>query len=342
LWHRFVITIAFIIFAAFAQRIVNRRETAREDLHEAEERFRSLSEAAFEGIAITEGGKLLEVNDPFAAMFGYEPQEMIGIDALEIIASESQNLVRRNIASGHGELYQAVGMKKDGSRFDLEVHGKTSTYRDRGVRVTAVRDITERKRAEEAMRESEDRLRLALEGGSLGMWYLDLQSGEFYASPQAKVMHGLSPEDQLDNEGALEAVYQDDREAVAREIERAISERGPYRAEYRVVWPDGALRWLRARGRVYDRDGGEGRLIGVVRDVTQSKRVEEDLRKSEGRARAIADTATDAIITMTSDGFIRSFNPAAEHIFGYAADEVIDQPLRILMPERFRGSHEKG
>jgi PAS domain S-box-containing protein len=80
----------------------------------------------------------------------------------------------------------------------------------------------------------------------------------------------------------------------------------------------------------------------LYRTDTQRKHAEETLRKSEARNRAIVDTATDAIITMTTSGFIRSFNPGAERIFAYSAGEAIGQPLNMLMPGRFRGPHEAG
>jgi len=89
----------------------------------------------------------------------------------------------------------------------------------------------------------------------------------------------------------------------------------------------------------------EGRVVGVygiAKDISQRKRTEEALRDSEARTRAIVDTAQDAIITMSADGIIRSFNSGAEQTFGYAAEEALGQPLRMLMPERFRGPHEAG
>ena len=83
-------------------------------------------------------------------------------------------------------------------------------------------------------------------------------------------------------------------------------------------------------------------VAGAVAQGIERKRTEEALHKSEARNRAVVETATDAIISMTSSGTIRSFNPAAERIFGYSAQEAVGQPLRMLMPERFRGAHEAG
>jgi PAS domain S-box-containing protein len=88
-----------------------------------------------------------------------------------------------------------------------------------------------------------------------------------------------------------------------------------------------------------------GNIVGastVARDVSERKRAEEALRKSEARTRAIVDTASDAITTVGTDGLIQSFNRAAERIFGYTPQEAIGKPLKILMPERLRGPHEAG
>lgn len=76
--------------------------------------------------------------------------------------------------------------------------------------------------------------------------------------------------------------------------------------------------------------------------VIRRKQAEEALRKSEAFNRAVVDTASDAIIIMSGDGLINSFNRAAENIFGYSSEDVVGQPLKILMPERFRGPHEVG
>lgn len=87
---------------------------------------------------------------------------------------------------------------------------------------------------------------------------------------------------------------------------------------------------------------GERMLFAAVTDVTERMEAEEARRRSEERYRAVVDTAPDAIITMAAGGDIRSFNAGAEHIFGYTSDEVVGQPLKMLLPERFRESHEAG
>ncbi len=102
---------------------------------------------------------ILEANRALTDMMGYEPEWIVGRSAVEFMVPEHGNLVRQRIASGDEEPYEIIGTRKDGTRLDLEVRGRAHSYRGRDVRVTAVRDVTERKRAEGALKESEERFR---------------------------------------------------------------------------------------------------------------------------------------------------------------------------------------
>ena len=131
------------------------RRLAEEALRESEERFRFLSEATFEGIVVHEEGRVVKGNDQFFEMFGYETGELVGEQVVPlIIAPESVNLVKEQIRSKTAAHYEAIGVRKDGTSFPIEIHGKSMTYKGRPVRVGAIRDISERKRAEEALKES--------------------------------------------------------------------------------------------------------------------------------------------------------------------------------------------
>ena len=133
-------------------RDITGRKLMEEALKESEERFRTLTDAALEAIVIIGEDEILEVNQAYTAMFGYEPKEIIGKLAPVTVAPESRELVRSNIASGFEGTYEVTGLRKNGTRFDMEVRGRASTYRGRDVRVTAIRDITERKTLERRLR----------------------------------------------------------------------------------------------------------------------------------------------------------------------------------------------
>jgi len=139
------------------------RRRAEEAVRESEKRFRSLSGAAFEGLVIHERGKVLDANPAFARMFGYELSEVIGMHALDFTAPESRDLLRLSILSRREEPFEALGLRKDGSTLECELRGRDIPYQERIVTVTAVRDITERRRAEEALQEAREELESRVE-----------------------------------------------------------------------------------------------------------------------------------------------------------------------------------
>jgi diguanylate cyclase (GGDEF)-like protein/PAS domain S-box-containing protein len=127
------------------------QKMAEEALKGSEERLRALANAAFEGILINDQGLILEANRALTDMFGYEVSEVIGRSTVEFVVPEDRDLVEQKIASGAEEPYEVTGVRQDGTLLNLEVRGRPYSYRGRSVRVTAIRDITERKEAEKRL-----------------------------------------------------------------------------------------------------------------------------------------------------------------------------------------------
>nr|NQU90690.1 PAS domain S-box protein [Bacteroidota bacterium] len=135
------------------------RKKAEETIMESEERNRALSEAAFDAIFISEKGVCLEQNSTAEKMFGYALSEAIGRKGTEWIVPEDREMVMNNMLSGYEAPYQVTALRKDGSTFPAEIQAKMMHYKGRVVRVTALSDITKRKKAEEALSESEQKYR---------------------------------------------------------------------------------------------------------------------------------------------------------------------------------------
>ncbi|HZI16693.1 MAG TPA: PAS domain S-box protein [Myxococcus sp.] len=158
-----------------------------------------------------------------------------------------------------------------------------------------IRDVTERWRAAQDLKDREDRLRLILAAGGLGYWRLELVTGRLESSDGCKANFGLTPEEELSSYEALRAlIHPEDRAAMAAAVERALHPAGDgdYAAEYRVLPPGGGTRWVAARGRrVLAADGTAWGLAGITQDVTARRLAEEALRESEARFRNMADNA---------------------------------------------------
>ncbi len=145
--------------AVTTTRNITPAKQALKALKQSEARFHRLSEVTSEGLMLHQQGEILDANQALARMFGYQDWEMIGRNSFEIalVTPESQELVRKNILSGYEKPYEAIGLRKDGSTFPIEIQGKVIPYQGRRTQVVAVRDITERKRTEAALIER-DRL----------------------------------------------------------------------------------------------------------------------------------------------------------------------------------------
>lgn len=152
--------------------------------------------------------------------------------------------------------------------------------------VSAAIDITELIQAEDALRKSEERLRLAQEVAHIGTFDRDLRTGESRWTPQMEAMYGLAPGTFPQTiEGFINLVHADDRGRVS-ELIRESMERGEAQGEWRIVWPDGTVHWIRGRWRIFkDESRNPVRAIGIDYDITEHKRIEEILRQSEERFR---------------------------------------------------------
>ena len=271
------------------------RKRLEEALRESEERFRGLFEASHWGLLIHDEGRILDANPTLAMIFGYEISELVGMEAPHLVAPEWRDFTLQKRLAGCEEPYEAVSLKRDGTTFPVQLCGKAVRSNGRVVRMVAVRELTERKRAEEALRESEKKFRHVLDS-SLDMVYcLNLKTFTYdYLSPSCEEVLGYSPEEfaALGFMGAGSQVHPDD---VQRVLENFAQVRTHPNIEYRFRHKELGYRWMSdSRSVVFDDKGGAA-VVGALRDITERKRAEEALRGSEERFRLIAQAASDGI-----------------------------------------------
>ena len=191
------------------------------------------------------------------------------------------------------------------------------------------RDVTAQRATAAALEASGRRLRLAMDVAQLGSFEWDIPSGQVRWSPAVERMHGI-PEGSFS--GTFEAyqqdIHPDDRARVLATVRAALAGGNDHHVEYRIVRPDGEVRWLEAHGHFEsDAGGAPVRLIGVCRDVTERERAETAARFQRYILQLVTDNATSALFMMDRDGRPTFMNPAAAAMTGFALDEIRDVPL---------------
>ena len=203
-------------------------------------------------------------------------------------------------------------------------------------------DISERKRAESKLRNSEEQLKEAQRIAQLGNWSLDLISNKLHWSDEIFHIFGHQPGSYRPSyENFFAAVHPEDIDVVRQSEHKAMTEGTSHSLDHRIVRPDGEVRWVHEEASVIRNAKGEStRLVGTVQDITARKRTEQAVQYSEARLRTILDTAVDAIIIIDSKGHIDSVNPATEKLFGFASAEMIGRNVSMLMPEPYHSAHD--
>ena len=260
------------------------RRHAEEMLRRSERELSDFFENAAIGLHwVGSDGKILRVNRAELQMLGYTREEYIGRPISEFYADKDviENILTC-LRSGEDIHDQEVRLRaKDGSIRHALIDTNVLWENGQFVHTRCfTRDITERKQAESRLHESEERLRLALEAGHMGTWEWHIPTGKVIWSPTLEAIHGL-PAGSFPGtfEAYQEDIHPDDRRHVLETIRLSVEEGREHHLEYRIVWRDGSVHWVEARGRLFrDEAGVPVRLVGVCSDITQRKRMEQSLR----------------------------------------------------------------
>ncbi|MFQ3627009.1 MAG: PAS domain-containing protein [Cyanobacteriota bacterium] len=290
----------------------------------------------------------------YAHIFGYSAQEFVAqpdlwqqqvhpddraiaqtIFSRILAVAPDTPLSQRTFAVEYRFIHKTAGLRWINTRFRVQcLTPQASEPPSWLVNVLSV-DITDRKQAELALQEQEDLLRLTLDLNHVGTWKWDLSSGRLFWNENHFQLLGLSSEQvEPAYEHWQRAVHPDDCPWVEQQVQTALTQHTDYRAEYRIILPDGKMRWVLGLGRgLYASPNKPTSMIGIIMDITDRKQTEAALRLSEARLAGILDIAADAIISVDQSGRIILFNQSAERIFGYRSAEIIGQSIHLLLPE---------
>jgi PAS domain S-box-containing protein len=276
------VTAASLIF-----RDISERKAASAALRKSEIRYRRLFEAAHDGVLLLdpETRKITDANPFMTALLGYTPNQLIGMELYEIgffaDAQASQDMFQILKAARQVRYENLPLQNQDGNVREVEVVANLYDEDGRPVIQCNVRDITERKEAENALHISEERLRLAAKAAGFGVYEHDPITRQSIWSSELFAIMGLEPRERVEMSSLIAAVHPDDRDVYENFLQEPADEAndGLYEHSYRILRPNGEVRWVTEKGRAEFAGIGENRreikTRGTIVDVTQRKQHEE-------------------------------------------------------------------
>ncbi|MEE9501962.1 MAG: PAS domain S-box protein, partial [Candidatus Aminicenantaceae bacterium] len=340
-------------------RDVTERKLIEEELRESEEKFRSMSASAQDGIVMIDSdGNISYWNDAAVSIFGYTKEEAIGKHMRIIIPEEYYDDYQKGFSrfgkTGKGpkveRINEYIAQRKDGMKFPLELSLGSVKIKNQWNAIGIVRDITERKRAEEAIKESEERYRDLVEKAGIAI-LIDDKKGDFtYFNKKLATLFGYSVKE-MEKLSIHSIVHPDNVDMVMKYHRgRITGKKIPSRYEFRGIKKDGSDIYLEVDAVSLK---GKGHIIGTrsyMWDITERKKTQEAIQESEEKFKTLFNSASDAIFIHDLGGHFLEVNEVACDRLGYNRKELlrmgledIDSPkLATMVPARTEELDQRG
>jgi len=311
-------------------RDITEKRKAEEALKESQRKFANIFNSANDAIYIHDmQGRFLEVNQVGCERLGFRKSEMLQKFSMDIDVQEFARLTEQRFRDieREGKLtFESTHLKKDGTLIPVEISSKLIDYEGKPCILSVARDITYRKQIEDTLRRNEATLHEAQAIAKIGSFVWDLRSDALEWSRHMFEIAGLDPDGFYGNlqDTMLNIIHPEDVESVQRHVSDMVQQKKTWPMEFRIVRPDGGIRWIRSGARfTFDENGMPVLSVGVHHDITEYKQAEIALLESEKNYRDIFENSHDAIFVHHAEtGGIVDVNKTACNIFGYSVDEL--------------------
>jgi len=304
-------------------------------LRESEENYRTLVEQASDAIFISDGhGKFLTVNSSAVKLSQYSEKELMQMTIWDFFVEEDviKNPIQfEALKQGKTVRSERLMRRKDGSIGHVEITAKVMTN---GKLLSFVRDIAERKKAEESIKIANERFNFLATATADMIWDWNLETDEIWWNNTYYNVFGNS-DLSYDIIGWKNIVHPDDKERVLSGINKAIgSGEKKWEDEYRCIAPDGNVLFIYDRGFIfYDEEGKPYRMIGSMVDLSEQKKAEAEIKVSEEKYRTLVEQASDAILISDNYGKLITVNTSACRLLGYSEEELLQMKVADFTAE---------
>ena len=315
---------------------VKQEITERKKAEEVLKRYELISEYARDAILLVEAksGRILEANKAAERMYGYTREELLLLNLRDLRIAETVHTLAAEMkeADEKGIFLETTHCHKDGTTFPVEVSARGALIGGSRLLISIIRDVTDRKRVQDALKESDQLHRALVSASPDAITVSDRDGFVSFVSERALTLFGESQFDEFYGRRLIDRVVPEDRASAMDDVQRVITE-GIHRAsEYVMVRKDGK-RFIAEIHREPHRDSS-GHIIGYVafvRDITERKRAEKELEEKERRYRALFDLSPGGIVLTDIGGNILEANQAATSMNGYSTDELVGKNVRMLV-----------
>ena len=312
------------------------QKLAEKAMRASEARYRDLFEATVDAIAVHRNDMTVDINPTFVRLFGFSPQEAIGMAEMPYIDAEEQYRVREHLQTNFDIPLETVGVHKDGTRFPIEIQGKLITYQGSEVFFLTVRDLREKKAAEQALLLSKS----ALDASISAVVMADAQQPDLpltYANPAFETITGYSPESILGQ--SLRTVLLPDSaaqhsQAALIKLNKAIASGQSCTVTLRSLRRDGSTLWSEVRlSPIRDEKGTLTHFVGILTDTTARREAEAELRRREGFYRTLArNMPNSAVFLFDSDLRFLVAEGMALTPGGWESEQIEGRTLLEVLP----------